>query len=341
MISANNLTPVGFSMEESHFEQALIRGLAEVTRKYNTSVTLTPQVYTQAPTVITDAILAANCSAGTECAAPDVLTNTTIQMNAACNLCLTDLTVGQREVYSVDLADPKPTDRLIAAKEREQAVKLNYSMIKTYWLGDKTYIAGDLQDDALLPAYTKDYGQWWKILGQNPPVVTIPQNAGLTLAAQMTMTFEEAIAILKKVVDKQSTSLKMVLASEKVGWLTDEIFNIILDEKDVNNLRGIAFTEIENEFGSFPAFTFRGSLWVNYEHFSAAIRDLANPVADALDLPHRIIFTVGLPMISFPIGEAPAYSTDFVEPTRKFTAATLATLQQPEAVDGDFYVVAY
>jgi hypothetical protein len=133
----------------------------------------------------------------------------------------------------------------------------------------------------------------------------------------------------------------MVLASEKVGWLTDEIFNIILDEKDVNNLRGIAFTEIQNEFGVFPAFTFRGSLWLNYEHLTAAIRDLARPVADALELPHRIIFTVGLPMISFPIGETPAYSTDFIEPTRKFTAATLATIQQPEAVDGDFYVVAY
>lgn len=341
MISSNNMVPVGFSFEESHFEQALIRGLAETLRKYNTSVTLTPQVYTQAPPVVVDAILAANCSAGNECEAPEVLTNTTIQMNAACNICLTDLSVGQREVYGIELADPKPTDRLIAAKELEQATRLNYSMLKTYWLGDKTYEPGDLQNDALLPAYTKDYGQWWKILGQNPPVVTIPQNAAVTLAAQMAMTFDQAIAILKQVVDKQSTSLKMVLASEKVGWLTDEIFNIILDEKDVNNLRGIAFTEIENEFGSFPAFTFRGSLWVNYEHFSAAIRDKANPVADALDLPHRIIFTVGLPMISFPIGEAPAYSTDFIEPTRKFTAATLATLQQPEAVDGDFYVVAY
>lgn len=341
MISSNNMTPVGFSMEESHFQQALIAGLAEVTRKYNTSVTLTPNIYTLAPTVITDAILAANCSAGSECAAPEVLTNTTIQMNSACNICLTDLTAGQREVYGIRLEDPKPTDALISAKEREQAMRLTYSMIKTYWLGDKTYEAGDLQDDALLPAYTKDYGQWWKILGQTPPTVTIPQNAQLTLALQMTMTFDNVIAILKKVVDAQSTSLKMVLASEKVGWMTDEMFNIVLDEKDVNNLKGIAFTQIENEFGSFPAFTFRGSLWVNYEHFSAAIRDKANPVADALDLPHRIIFTVGLPMVSFPIGETPAYSTDFIEPTRKFTAATLATLQQPEAVDGDFYVVAY
>lgn len=341
MISSNNMVPIGFSLEESHFQQALIRGLAEVTRKYNTAVTLTPQIYTLAPTVITDAILAANCSAGNECEAPEVLTNTTIQMNAACNICLTDLSVGQREVYGVNLADPQPTDALISAKEQEQAMRLNFSMIKTYWLGDKAYIAADLQNAALLPAYTKDDGQWKKILANTPPVVTIPQNAQLTLALQMAMTFDQAIAILKQVVDKQSTSLKMVLASEKVGWLTDEIFNIILDEKDVNNLRGIAFTEIQNEFGVFPAFTFRGSLWLNYEHLSAAIRDLENPAADALELPHRVIFTVGLPMISFPIGETPAYSTDFVEPTRKFTAATLATIQQPEAVDGDFYVVAY
>jgi len=341
MISSNNMVPIGFSLEESHFQQALIRGLAEFTRKYDTSVTLEPQVYTLAPTVITDAILAANCSAGTTCEAPEVLTNTTIQMNDACNICLTDLSVGQRTVYGINLADPQPTDALISAKEREQALKLTYSMMKTYWLGDKTYIAADLQNAALLPAYTKDDGQWKKILANTPPHVVIPQNAAVTLAAQMTMTFDQVIAILKKVVDAQSTSLKMVLASEKVGWMTDEMFNIVLDEKDVNNLKGVAFTEIQNEFGVFPAFTFRGSLFVNYELLTAAIRDLENPVADALELPHRIIYTVGLPMISFPIGEAPAYSTDFIEPLRKFTAATLATIQQPEAVDGDFYVVAY
>jgi hypothetical protein len=341
MISANNMQPVGFSLDESHFEQALIRGLAETTRKYDTSVTLTPNIYTQAPTVITDAVIAANCSAGTECEVPEVLTNTTIQMNAACNICLTDLTDGQRAVYGVELADPQPTAALISAKEREQAIKLTYSMMKTYWLGDKSYVAADLQNAALLPAYKKDDGQWKKILSENPATVTITQNAALTLAGQMALTFEDVIGYLKEVLDRQSTSLKMVLASEKIGWLTDEIFNIVMDEKDVNNLRGIAFTTIENEFGPFPAFTFRGSLFVNYEHFTAAIKDLANPEADALELPHRIIYTVGLPMISFPIGDGTAFSTDFVEPTRKFTAATLATIQQPEAVAGDYYVVAY
>lgn len=335
------MLPVGFEFSEDHFEQALIRGLAETTRKYNTSVTLTPNTYTLAPTVITDAILAANCSAGVECDVPDVLTNTTIQMNAACNMCLTDLTDGQRAVYGIELADPKPTDRLISQKEKEQAMRLTYSMIKAYWLGDKDYIAADLQSSALLPAYTKDDGQWKKILAQSPATVTITENAEVTLAAQMALTFDDVVAYMKKVVDAQSTSLKMVLASEKIGWMTDEMFNIILDEKDINNLKGIAFTTIENEFGPFPAFTFRGSLWVNYEHLTAAIKDLANPVADALELPHRIIFTVGLPMISFPIGDGTAFSTDFIEPTRKFTAATLATIQQPEAVDGDYYVVAY
>lgn len=341
MISANNMLPVGFAMDESHFEQALIRGLAETTRKYNTTVTLTPNTYTLAPTVITDAILAANCSAGTECDVPEVLTNTTIQMNAACNICLTDMTDGQRAVYGVVLADPRPTPALISAKEREQAMKLTYSMMKAYWLGDKDYIAADLQNANLLPAYTKDDGQWSKILGQNPNHIVIAENAEVTLAAQMALTFDDVIAYLKKVIDGQSTSLKMVLASEKVGWMTDEMFNIVLDEKDVNNLRGIAFTTIENEFGPFPAFTFRGSLFVNFEHFTAAIKDLANPAADALELPHRIIFTVGLPMISFPIGDGTAFTNDFIEPTRKFTAATLATIQQPEAVDGDYYVVAY
>lgn len=335
------MLPVGFEFGENHFEQALIRGLAETLRKYDTTVTLTPNTYTLAPTVITDAILAANCSAGVACDVPDVLTNTTIQMNAACNMCLTDLTKGQREVYGIELADPKPTDRLISQKEKEQAMRLTYSLIKTYWLGDTTYIAADLENAALLPAYTKDDGQWKKILAQTPNHVVIAQNAAATLALQMTMTFNDVVTYMKKVVDAQSTSLKMVLASEKVGWMTDEMFNLVLDEKDINNLKGIAFTTIENEFGPFPAFTFRGSLWVNFEHLTAAIKDLANPVADALELPHRIIYTVGLPMISFPIGDGTAFSSDFIEPTRKFTAATLATIQQPEAVDGDYYVVAY
>lgn len=341
MITANNLVPVAFQFGESDFEIALMEALARATSKYNTSVTLEPNTYSLAPIVISDATLVAGCDVSLACSVPSVLKNTRIQMNEACKICLTDLSVGEFEVYGIDPVFPEPSTELERQKAQQQAVQLTFSGLKTYWLGDVDYVAGDLHVAAKLAAYTKDDGQWKKILAATPPTVTITQNAALTLALQMTMTYDQALAYLDKVIAAQSLSMQMITNSAKTAWTTVEIFDIIQAQRQKNELAGIRFVPIENEFGNFDSFIYRDIQWIKYEHFSAAIKDFTTGVADTLLLPHRIILTVGLPMLSFPKPVDSSYTTQFYSVSKRWEAGTMLTIMHPEAVAGDYYVVAY
>lgn len=341
MITANNMNPVGFEFGESDFEIALMSSLAAATRKYNTGVSLKPRTFSLAPLTITDAILAEGCEVGGACDVPDVLKNTKISMNANCTICLSDLSDGENEVYAVDEFDPKPTTQLEQQKAKEQAMALTFSAMKTYWLGSTDYVAADLKVAAKLPAYKKDNGQWFKILAADPEQVTITENAGTTLAAQMAVTYDEALAYLDKMIEAQSISMQMIVNSEKTGWMTVELFDIIQAQRQKNELAGIRFVTIENEFGNFDSFVYRDIQWVKYEHFSAAIKDFAVANAGTILLPHRVILTVGLPQLSFPKPIESTFNTDFNEVTRAWNAGTLLTIMQPEAVAGDYYVVAY
>lgn len=339
MITANNMVPVGFVLGEPFIESALNTALANATRKYATTATTDPQDYELAPIVITDAILTTNCGEGGACDVPKVIKNTRIQMNEACNICITDLSLGERTVYGIDSNDPMPTPALDSAKSREQALQLAYSAMKTYWLGNKSYVAGDLKNAVLLPAYIKDDGQWKKILAENPTRVNITQNAGATAVAQK-VTYDQALAYIDEMIDKQSISLQMIMNSEKVLATTNEIFDAIQSKRIQNDLAGIRFVEVANEFGNFDSFVYRDVQVIKYEHFSAAINDLTAP-AGTKNIPNRMILTVGLPRLSFPIAGASTFKTFYNDATRKYTAATLTTILQPEAVAGDYYVVAY
>jgi len=341
MITANNMIPVAFQFGESDFEIALLEALARATSKYNTSVTLEPNTYSLAPIVISDATLVAGCSITDACAVPSVLKNTRIQMNEACKICLTDLSDGEFEVYGIDPVFPEPSTELENQKSRQQALQLTFSGLKTYWLGNVGYVAGDLLVPAKLAAYKKDNGQWNKILAANPPHYVIPQNSALTLALQMTMTYDQALAILDGVIAKQSLSMQMVTNSAKTAWTTVEIFDIIQAQRQKNELAGIRFVAIENEFGNFDSFVYRDIQWIKYEHFSAAIKDFATGVADTLLLPHRIILTIGLPMLSFPKPVDSSFRSQFYEVSKSWEAGTMLTIMHPEAVAGDYYVVAY
>ena len=341
MITANNMVPVGFQMGESDFEIALMEAMARATSKYNTSVTLEPNTYSLAPITISDATLVAGCDVTSACSVPSVIKNTRIQMNEACKICLTDLSQGELVVYGIDPVFPEPSAELERQKAREQAVQLTFSGLKTYWLGNTAYLAADLRVAAKLPAYTKDDGQWKKILASNPAHVTITQNAALTLALQNTMTYDQALAYLDAVIDAQSLSMQMVSNSSKTAWTTVKIFDIIQAQRQKNELAGIRFVAIENEFGNFDSFVYRDIQWIKYEHFSAAIADLATGVADTQLLPHRIILTVGLPMLSFPKPVESSFETQFYPVSKRWEAGTMLTIMQPEAVAGDYYVVAY
>jgi len=341
MITANNMVPVSFQFGESDFEIALMEALARATSKYNTSVTLEPNTYSLAPIVISDATLVAGCDVTLACSVPSVLKNTRIQMNEACKICLTDLSVGEFEVYGIDPVFPEPTAELEAQKSREQAVQLTFSALKTYWLGDTTYIAADLNVAAKLAAYTKDDGQWKKILASSPAHVTITENAGITPAAQAAVTYDEALAYLDAVIAAQSLSMQMVSNSAKTAWMTVALFDIIQAQRQKNELAGIRFVAIENEFGNFDSFVYRDIQWIKYEHFSAAIADLTPTTPGTLELPHRIILTVGLPQLSFPKPVESSFRTQFYDVSKRWEAGTMLTIMHPEAVAGDYYVVAY
>lgn len=341
MITANNLNPVGFEFGQSDFEIALMDSLANATRKYNTGVSLKPRTYSLAPLTISDATLVPGCDVGDACAVPDVLKNTKISMNVNCKVCLAELSDGENEVYAIDEFDPKPTTELETQKAREQAMSLTFSAMKTYWLGDTDYVAADLKVAAKLEAYKKDDGQWKKILASNPAHVVISENSETNLADQLNVAYDDALIYLDKMIEAQSISMQMIVNSEKTGWVTVEFFDIIQAQRQKNELAGIRFVTIENEFGNFDSFIYRDIQWIKYEHFSAAIKDLAVVDVGTILLPHRIILTVGLPQLSFPKPIESTFNTDFDEVTKAWKAGTLLTIMHPEAVAGDYYVVAY
>lgn len=341
MITANNMIPVGFDATESDFEIALMEALARATSKYNTTVTLQPNTYTLAPIVISDATLVAGCDVTDACSVPSVLKNTKIQMNEACKICLTDLSAGELAVYGIDEFFPQPTAQLELQKSREQAVQLTFSALKTYWLGDTDYEAADLKVAGKLPAYIKDNGQWKKVLASSPAHVTITENSATTLSGQMAVTYDEALAYLDALITAQSLSMQMITNSAKTAWMTVELFDIIQAQRQKNELAGIRFVVIENEFGNFDSFVYRDIQWIKYEHFSAAIKDLAVVNTGTILLPHRVILTVGLPQLSFPRPTDSSFRTEFYETSKAWNAGTLLTIMHPEAVAGDYYVVAY
>jgi len=341
MITANNMIPVGFVLGESNFEVELMQALANQTRKYNTAVATSVTDYSLAPIVLADAILASGCDVTQVCAVPNVLKNTRLQMQEACKICITDLSDGAAVVYGIDKNDPEPNATLDAAKSKEQSLRLAYSMMKTYWLGNPAYIAADLRNAALLPAYKKDLGQWGKILASTPNTVTITENAGTT-AVDQKVSYNGVLNYINDMVDnKQSISLMMVDNSQKNIWITSEMFDTVQTQREANALAGIRFVPIENEFGNFDSFVYRDIQVIKYEHFTAAIRDLSVVNAGTIKLPNRMVLTVGLPTLSFPVPTEGTFKTEYNAATRAYTASTLATILHPEAVAGDYYVVAY
>jgi len=341
MITANNMTLVGYEAQESDFQIALMEALAKATQKYNTSVTLKPNTYMLAPIVISDAILSANCSVTDLCAVPNVLKNTKIQMNDTCYICLTDLTEGELAVYGIDPIYPEPTTILENQKAQQQAIQLTFSALKTYWLGNTAYVAGDLNNAALLPAYKKDNGQWTKILATNPAHVVISENAAGTTALQMTVTADEALAYIDQMLNAQSLSMQIVVNSAKMIWATVELFDAVMAKLQKDELYSVRQQPIENEFGNFDSFIYRDVQVIKYEHFSIAIRDLKPGTVGTINLPHRMVLTIGLPALEFPRPVESSFDTDFDRVSKRWEAGTMLTIMQPEAVSSDYYVVAY
>lgn len=326
---------------DSVMASKLMEAMSRSLQKYNTAVTLKPNSWSIAPDVIEDAVLLSGCTVPDSCAIPNVVSNSKIRMYAGCNICLNDLSDGEAEVYGIDINDPKPSAKLEEVKSRQQAMNLAYSAFKTLWLGDTTFIAADLVNADLLEAYTRDNGIWKKTVGSGAPHFTIAKNALATEALQLAITGVEARAILDGLIKKQSTTLKMVMDSEKVIQVTTEIYDAIVSEDIDKKQPFYTFQEIDTYWGKVDALIYKGFLVMKYEHLSAAIRDLAPTVAGTLEQPHRAILTVGLPIVEVATSVANSFRTDFKETTRAWEAVTDAVLMHPDAVAGDFYVVGY
>lgn len=157
----------------------------------------------------------------------------------------------------------------------------------------------------------------------------------------MTITGVEARAILDEMIKKQSTTLKMILPSEKVFWVTEDLYDAIVAEDTELKLPNYTYAEIDSYFGTTNALIYKGIILVKYEHLSAAIRDLKKSATGALNLPHRAVLTVGLPVVEFSVGVENSFRSDYKETTRSWEAVTDLVIMHPDALQGDFYVTAY
>lgn len=341
MVAINDLTPLDFDFKESDFEVAIMAALAAQMIKYDSNVSLEENVYSFAPLLLKDAILASGCAITEGCEVPEVLTNSIIQMAQACQICLTNLSAAERKMYGIDLADPQPTQTLSARKAKEQAMALVFSMLKTYWIGNKEFTADDLKNADLLPAYQKDNGQWTKIAGiVGVPHYAIARNAQLTTALQLALTFEEALAILDGMMATQSIQLQMIPDDNKFMWVTNEIYDVLRTEYSHNALSGLTLQPIESQFGTVDTLIYRGVQVIKYQHFSAAIRDI-DTGGDSISYPHRAILTATLPQLSFPKPTEDTFSEQFYNARKSWEAGTIATILHPDPVQADWYVVGY
>ena len=341
MVSVNNITPIGLTPKDFDTDIPLLAGLLEQTAKYDTSTAFEMQNYSPAPLLIRDANISDGCDDGSECGVPDVVKNSTFQMRESCNMCLLEQSVGFYELYGIDRYDPKPTQPFIDYNKKKHAMALPFSAMKTYWLGNPAYVSGDLHNVNLLPAYKKDKGQWFKISETSPPTFTIAKNSAVTKAAQLAITYAEVLEVLDAVIDQRELELKMISNDAQQGWLTVELFDTIQKERSKNELAGIRFVPIENAARSFESFVYRDFQFIKYDELSAAIKDVTTGVADTLLLPHRVIFTVGLPKLSFPIPTEQSHVSYFHDVTKKFNCATIFNVNHPDAVQGNYYSLAY
>lgn len=342
MITVNDLNLKGISDAESVFESELAKGIVESLNKYDTSVSLELDVYTDAPTLVADAIISGDCTAIPASENPNLIENTTFQVISKESLCLdTESKVkAKRDYWGLDLNNIGITPKLDSFFAKKQARNALYSAIKTFWIGNKNYVANNLNDPDLLPNYKLDNGQWTKILAETPAHVTITQNSANTEALQMAITFENVLDYVDKMIVAQSKTMRLSSNSSKFIWMTTEMWDVVASERERNVLAGLTLQNVNTLFGTFPTIIYKGLQLISFEHFSQAIRDLKAP-AGTLLLPHRMVLTIGLPKIDLQLTEKGNFESYMVPVANTYTAGTTFTVAQPSAVPGDFYVVAY
>jgi len=247
--------------------------------KYNTTLKVDTDSIFIAPQVIADAVAMVNCTIVDSCTLPTVLESDQYTFDAACKLCLTNLTANERKAFGISLAKPKPTPALEAYYEKQFVNNVLNSTRKINWLGNTAYIAANLANAALLPNYIKANGIWTDLVALSPAAphfggIIATKNALTTKVAQTTWTGTEVLAAIDGMLALQSQTMAMVVDTEKFVWITSEMYQALINEMKVKSFDICCVGTLASQVvgGVETPFIQYGDIKiVNYVEFTAAI----------------------------------------------------------------------
>jgi hypothetical protein len=314
--------------------------------KYNTTIKADIDSVFLAPEVIADAVAMVGCVIEESCDLPTVLEADQYTFNAGCELCLNEMTPNERKAFGMSLAKPIPTAALSSRYENRFIQNIMNSTRKINWLGNTAYIAANLADAALLPNYTKVDGIWTKLAALSPaaPHYTgdiAAKNAELTKAAQTAWSGTEVLAAIDGMRDLQSETMKLVVDTEKMVWLTNEMYDALIYamKSESFSLCCVGTMASQVSGGKEIVVIMYGDLTlIKYNELSAAIRDLAL-IGTAWNLPNRAVLALGLPIVNYV--EQGSFVEEFKPVTGNYTASYGLTTAIVDPFPGDFYVLGY
>ena len=314
--------------------------------KYNTTLKVDEDTLFIAPQVIADAVAMINCEITESCALPTVLEADKYTFDAGCKICLTNLTSNERKAFGMSLAKPKPTEAFESYYENQFIKNVLNSTRKINWLGNTAYGGANLENIALFANYTKVDGIWTKLAALSPAAshytgLIASKNAQLTKVLQTTWTAADVLASIDAMLLLQSTTMRMIIDTEKYIWITVEMYQALINEMKSKSFDLCCVGTLASQVagGVETAFIQYGDIKiVKYDELSAAIRDLAL-VGSAWNLPNRAILALGLPNVNYI--EQGEFSSDYKETTGAYEASYGLTTALVDPYPGDFYVLGY
>lgn len=311
--------------------------------KYNTTLKADEDALFFAPEVMADAVAMVGCTITQTCDLPTVLESEQYIFMAGCNLCLNTMTSNEKKAFGMNTTRPEPTAKLSERYENKFVQNNLVSTRKINWLGNKSYVAANLANAVLLPNYTKADGIWTKLIALAPaaPRVIIAQNAELTKELQTTWTELEVLNLVDSMFAAQTQTMKYIVDSEKVVWLTDEMYDALIHAMTRKSFDLCCLGTLASQITGgveVPIIMYGDKKLVKYTEFSAAIKDLAL-VGNAWNLPNRAVLALGLPIVNYV--EQGSFEEDFDKVTGNYKASYGLTTAIVNPLPADFYVLAY
>tara|TARA_R110000782_G_scaffold9540_2_gene30605 strand:- start:498 stop:1544 length:1047 start_codon:yes stop_codon:yes gene_type:complete len=323
------------------------QALSVTSIKYNTTLQADVDSIYFAPEVIADAVAMVGCTIVQSCDLPTVLEAKEYNFMQGCNLCLNTLTSNEKKAFGMDSVKPIPTPALSNRYENKFIQSILNSTRKINWLGNKTYVAGNLANAALLPNYTKANGIWTNILALAPAAprfsgLLASRNALTTKAAQTTFTAAEVLGIIDGMRDLQSVTMKLVVDTEKYVWLTNELYDRLIYAMKVESFSLCCVGTMQSQVSGgveINIIEYGDLKLIKYDEFTAGIRDLALVGGTAWNLPNRAVLALGLPIVNYI--QTGVFVDDFKATTGAYDASYSLSTAIVDPYPGDFYVVGF